>query len=452
MNQAHSPATAARPKSKMKWIIIGGTLLLVVLIGAGVAANRNKDRGIAVTTEKATVRTITQVVTATGKIRPEVEVKISPEVAGEIVELPVKEGQTVQRGDLLVRIKPDFYQAQLEQQEAALSSTKAASVLSQARLTKAEEDYRQSQDLYAKKLISDADYLSVKTNVEVARADFASSLAQIRRAEGSLSQAADQLSKTAIYAPMDGTVSSLSSEAGERVVGTGQFAGTEIMRVANLDSMEVRVKVNENDIVNVKVGDVARITIDAFPGRTFKGEVKEIASAALTVGQNTLEEVTNFEVRVRITDKDVRLRPGMSANTDIETRTAENVVAVPIQAVTVRSREGAKTIDQLTEEREKKARETKGEGAAAAVNERQQRERERADREALQRVVFVRDGDKVKQVVVETGIADSSHMEIKSGLNEGDEVVSGSFTVITRTLKDGSAIRIERPRTDKAKK
>ncbi len=445
MNQ--SPSTpVSRRKSKMKWIVIGGSLLLVALVVAGLSSNRNKDRGIMVTTEKAVVKTITQVVTATGKIRPEVEVKISPEVAGEIIELPVKEGQSVRRGDLLVRIKPDFYQAQLEQQEAALSSAKAASVLSQARLTKAEQDYRQAQELHGVKLISDSDHLAAKTNVEVARADFASSQAQIRRAEGSVNQAADQLSKTAIYAPTDGTVSSLSSEVGERVVGTGQFAGTEIMRVANLDSMEVRVRVNENDIINVKVGDPARITIDAFPGRRFNGEVKEIASAALTSGQNTQEEVTNFEVRVRITDKELRLRPGMSANTDIETLTVENVVAVPIQSVTVRSREGAKTIEQLTQERERKARENQGEGAAAVVNERQQRESERADREALQRVVFVREGDKVKQVPVETGVADSTHMEIKSGLAEGTEVVSGSFSVITRTLKDGSSIRVERAR------
>jgi HlyD family secretion protein len=452
MNQA-SPSSPVPRKSRKKWILIGASILLIVLIAGAAAFGRKKESGVMVTTDKAVIKTITQVVTATGKIRPEVEVKISPEVAGEIIELPVKEGQAVSRGDLLVRIKPDFYQAQLEQQQAALSSAQAASVLSQARLTKAEQDHRQAQDLYTQRLISDADFLNATTNLNVARADFASSQAQIRRAEGSVNQVADQLSKTAIYAPMDGTVSSLSSEAGERVVGTGQFAGTEIMRIANLADMEVRVKVNENDIVNVKVGDAARITIDAFPGRRFDGQVKEIASAALTVGQNTQEEVTNFEVRVRITDKTIALRPGMSANTDIETKTVKDVVAVPIQSVTVRSREGAKTIDQLAADREKKARETKGDGAASAVNERQQRESERADREALQRVVFLRDGNKVKQVPVETGIADSTHMEIKSGLKEGDEVVSGSFSVITRTLKDGSVIRLEKPKAaDKAKK
>lgn len=457
--EATQPAAATKPapaKSKSKkplWFILGGVALVAVLAVAATMKNRGKNQATLVTTDKAITKTITQIVTATGKVRPEVEVKISPEVSGEIIELPVKEGQAVARGDLLVRIKPDFYQAQLEQQQAALASARAASVLSQARLVKAEADFKQADELYQRQLISDAEFTVARTNLNVAKADYESSLAQIRRAEGSVSQAEDQLSKTAIYSPMDGTVSSLTSEAGERVVGTGQFAGTEIMRIANLSDMEVRVKVNENDIVNVKVGDTARIAVDAYPGRRFSGSVKEIASAALTVGQNTQEEVTNFEVRVRITDKDVQFRPGMSANTDIETQTVQNVVAVPIQSVTVRSREGAKTIEQLAADREKKARETKGEGAAAAVNERQQRDAERSDREALQRVVFVRDGAKVKQVPVETGIADSTHMEIKSGVKVGDEVVSGSFSVITRTLKDGSAVRVEPPKSaGKAKK
>jgi HlyD family secretion protein len=280
----------------------------------------------------------------------------------------------------------------------------------------------------------------------VAAANYENALAQIRRTEGLLSQSRDQLSKTAITSPMDGAVSSLTSEVGERVVGTGSFAGTEIMRVANLDDMEVRVNVNENDVVNVKVGDKARITIDAYPGRKFAGVVKEIASAARTVGQNTQEEVTNFQVKIRIGDKDLRVRPGMSANVDIETKTVEDVIAVPIQAVTVRSREGNKTIEQLASERDKKAKESQGEGSANAINEKQQRERERADREALLRVVFVPNGETVKMVPVETGISDTMHMEIKSGLKAGDTVVSGPFGVITRSLKDGAKFRIEKPK------
>jgi HlyD family secretion protein len=210
--------------------------------------------------------------------------------------------------------------------------------------------------------------------------------------------------------------------------------------------MEVRVNVNENDVVNVKVGDSAKITIDAYPGRKFLGIVKEIASAARTVGMNTQEEVTNFQVKIRVVDKGVSIRPGMSANVDIETKTVENVIAVPIQAVTVRSREGKKTIEELATDREKKAKETQGEGSAAAVNERQQKERERTDRDSLQRVVFVKQGAQVKMVTVETGIGDTMHMEIKSGIKAGDEVVSGPFSVITRTLKQDSKVRIEPPK------
>lgn len=445
--QAGAPAASAPPrKSRARWII-----LLVILVGTAVGGamyykSKNEVKSIAVTTEKSVTKTITQTVNATGKIQPEVEVKISPEVSGEIIELTVREGAPVKKGDLLVRIKADNYLYQLEQQEANLVAAKAGAVQARAQLLKSKDDFKRTEDLFKQKLMSESDFNAAKTTVDVAEANLDNALAQIRRTEGLLAQARDLLSKTTIVAPTDGTVSSLTSEAGERVVGTGTMAGTEIMRVANLNDMEVRVNVNENDVVNVKVGDKARITIDAYPGRKFAGTVKEIASAARTTGQNTQEEVTNFQVKIRVADKDVRLRPGMSANVDIETKTVENVVAVPIQSVTVRSREGSKTIEQLATDREKKAKETQGEGSANAVNERQQRDRERADREALQRVVFEVSGETVKMVVVETGIGDTSHMEIKSGLAAGTEVVSGPFSVITRQLKDGTKIRIEKPK------
>ena len=439
-------------RSKARWFIILGLVLLVVAGTGYYFKRKNADKGFVVTTEKAVVKTITQVVNATGKIQPEVEVKISPEVAGEIIELTVREGSAVKKGDVLVRIKPDNYRYQVEQQEANLVAAKATSVQARAQLAKTKDDLKRAEDLFKKNLLTESDYNGAKTTVEVAEANYENALAQIRRTEGLLSQSRDQLSKTAIASPTDGAVSSLTSEVGERVVGTGSFAGTEIMRVANLDDMEVRVNVNENDVVNVKVGDKARITIDAYPGRKFAGSVKEIASAARTTGQNTQEEVTNFQVKIRINDKELRLRPGMSANVDIETKTVENVVAVPIQSVTVRSREGAKTIEQLASEREKKSKETQGEGSANAVNEKQQRDRERADREALLRVVFLRNGEAVKMVPVETGIGDTMHMEIKSGVKEGDEVVSGPFSVITRSLKDGSKIRFEKPKKKEEEK
>jgi HlyD family secretion protein len=447
-----SPARPQSNQSRRKYYVIAG---IFVLLGAGAvfyAKQRNAGKATVVTVEKALVKTITQIVSANGKIQPEVEVKISPEVSGEIVELPFKEGSSVKKGDLLLRIKPDTYQAQVEQQEAGLLAARAAAEQSKAQLTKAKEDRERSAALFARNLIPDSEATRTRTEVEVAQASYDSALAQIRRAEGQLKQSRDQLDKTTLYAPIDGTVSLLNSERGERVVATGQFAGTEVMRVADLARMEVRVNVNENDVVNVKVGDRARISIDAYPNRKFAGLVKEIASSAKTTGAGSQEEVTNFQVKIRISESGVALRPGMSANADIETQTVTNVVAVPIQSVTVRSREGAKTIEQLAEDRDRKARENQGDGAAAAVNEKQQSDRERADREALQRVVFVRSGDTVKQVAVVTGIGDTSHIEIKSGLKAGDEVVTGSFSIITRTLKDGSAIRIEPPKTAAAKK
>jgi len=439
-------------KSRLKYSLIGGILLLLGIGGAIVATRRNADKATVVTIEKALVKTITQIVSATGKIQPEVEVKISPEVSGEIVALPFKEGAAVKKGDLLLSIRPDNYQAQVEQQEAGLLAARATAEQNKAQLSKAREDLERSVTLSARNLIAESEATKTRTDVEIAQASYDSALAQIRRAEGQLKQSRDQLEKTTLYAPIDGTVSLLNSERGERVVATGQFAGTEVMRVADLERMEVRVNVNENDVVNVKVGDLARISIDAYPSRKFAGLVKEIASSAKTTGAGSQEEVTNFQVKIRISEPGVALRPGMSANADIETKTAENVVAVPIQSVTVRSRDGAKTIEQLAEDRDRKDRESQGDGAAASVNEKQQSDRERADRLALQRVVFVRSGDTVKQVSVETGIGDTSHIEIKSGLKAGDEVVTGSFSVITRTLKDGSAIRIEPSRTEAAKK
>jgi HlyD family secretion protein len=410
---------------------------------------------LTVTTEKAVIRTITHLVTATGKVQPETEVAISPEVSGELIALPIKEGQPVKKGDIILRIKPDFYAAQVDQQEAALTSSKAASVLSKANLEKSEQDFQRANDLYKKKLISDSDYTTAKTNVEVARADFDSSIAQIRRTEGALNQYRDQLEKTTMYAPMDGTVSVLNSEVGERVVGTGQFSGTEVMRIADLNHMEVRVKVNENDIVNVKIGDHTAISVDAFPGRKFDGTVSEISSSALTTGTggassnqaalaaSASDEVTNFLVRIRITDKEAHLRPGMSGTVDIETETVKDVIAVPIQSVTVRA-EGGKTSEELQAQRSKEAKERSG-NDLEVVKERQEAKR---TLEKLQRVVFLRQGDIVKLRPVETGVADNTYIEVKSGVKTGDEVVSGSYAAISRTLKDGAKILVEKKKKE----
>ena len=439
---------AKKKRSRLAlYLVIAGVVVIALVVAA--ISKRKAERGIVrVTTEKAVVKTITQLVSATGKVQPEVEVKIAPEVSGEIIQLPLREGNSVKKGDLLVSIKPDNYRFAVDQAEASLAATKAAYVDSQARLAKALEDYKRSQDLFERHLISDSDFTAAKTTADSAQADLESAQANIRQREGSLRQSNDMLNKTTIYSPIDGTVSSRSNEVGERVTATGSYGAVEVLRVADLTNMEVRVNINENDIVNVKVGDKAKVTIDAFPNRKFDAVVKEIGSAAKVTGQGTQDEVTNFQVRIRILDKDVPLRPGMSANADVETQTAENVVAVPIQSVTVRSREGAKTIDDLATDRTKNADEMKGDNAAAAVNEKQQKQAERADREKLNRVVFVRNGDAVKMVSVETGIADTTHMEIKSGVKEGDEVVSGSFSAITKTLKNDMKVKVDAPKKD----
>ena len=451
-SQPGSHAAAAPKKSKIKWFILLG-IVVAAGLGAGIYfKKKSQGQAVTITTEKAVTKTITQIVSATGKVQPEVEVKIAPEVSGEVITLGFREGAVVKKGELLLAIKPDSYQAQVEQMEAGLLSARATAVQAKAQLLKMQDDLKRNEDLFAKKLLSESDINAARTSVEVAQANLASAEAQIRRTEGSLNQARDQLTKTIIYSPIDGKVSALSTEVGERVAGTGSYGGAEVMRVADLGNMEVRVNINENDIVNVKVDDKAKISIDAFPDRKFEGRVKEIGSAAKVTGMNTQDEVTNFLVKIRILDKDAPLRPGMSANADIETRTVENVVAVPIQSVTVRSKEGAKTMEQVAADREKKAKENKGEGAAAAVNEKQQKQAEKTDRENLQRVVFVRHGDKVKMTKVETGVQDTTHIEIKSGLAAGDEVVSGSFGVITRTLKDGSDVRLEPPKKKEEKK
>ena len=462
MSQPTSPVPVPPPvpkkrKNKAKlWIILGTVTVAVIAGGVIYKAKNAGEQPTVVTIEKAAVRTVTQLVTATGKVQPEVEVRISSEVAGELVSIPVKEGQAVKRGDVVARIKPDFYQAQVDQGEASLSAARAASVLSKAQLTKAESDFKRAQQLWDKQLISEADNIAAFTTLEVAKADFDSSLAQIRRTEGSLNQAKDQINKTTVYAPMDGTISSLSCKEGERVLGTGQFAGTEIMRVADLGSMEVRVKVNENDIVNVKLGDVAIVSIDAFPSRKFSGKVYEISNSALSAGASgsnaaamaasASDEVTNFLVKIRITDTESKLRPGMSATVDISTQTAPNVMTVPIQSVTVRD-EGGKTTEDLRTEKSKQAQERSGNDLEVSS----EKDSARRDREKLKRVVFVKDGEKVKKVQVETGIADNTYIEVKSGIKEGDEVVSGSYAAISRKLKDGSKVTIEKPKPEEKK-
>lgn len=448
-------ASSVTKKSKTKYVVMGAILLVSVLGVVGYIKSKKAEVDQVVTVEKATVKTITQLVTATGKIQPETEVKISPEVAGEIIAIPVIEGQTIKKGTLLVRIKPDAYQAQLEQQEASLASAKATAVLGKAQLVKANQDFAQSEELHKKNLISEADYIATKTLLEVAQANVENYQAQIRRNEASLSQSRDQLNKTTIYAPMDGSISSLTSEVGERVVAQSSFTGTEIMRVADLTNMEVRVKVNENDIVSVKLGDKTVISIDAFPGRKFVGTVYEISSSAQGAGGSGAgsnqalnnDEVTNFLVKIRIADRNLKLRPGMSATVDIETQTVDNVISVPVQSVTVRAASG-KTSEDLQKEKAKETREKSGNDLDVA----NEREEARRNKVKLDRVVFVKKGDIVELRKVETGIADNTSIEIKNGVKSGEDVVSGSYAAISRKLKDGAKVQLEKFKSEEDKK
>src|SRR5713101_3230491 len=377
MHQAIStPAVAGSPKKRRsrrkRKILIGAAGAALLLIIALVVAGK-REKPIPVTTEKAVLRTILQTVSATGKVQPETEVKISPEVAGEIIELPVEDGKRVKQGDLLVRIKPDSYKALVEQQEAAISAAKATNLQQKATMLKTEHDFKRAEDLFTKKLISEQEYNAAEAAYDVAKNTYESSLHEIERAQAGSSQARDQLSKTTIYSPIDGTVTVLNSKQGERLVATNQFAGTEVMRVADLAHMQAVVDVNENDVVNVKLGDKASVKIDAYGDRKFKGVVQQIANTGKTTGTGTQEEVTNFEVKIRIDDHDVGLRPSLSCTADIETNMVKDAVAVPMQSVTIRAGDSNLSPEEIEKQKQKVAARDKGENSADYVNERQEK-------------------------------------------------------------------------------
>ena len=448
MHQAlTSPQLAQEAKKRRsrrrRYIIFGsvGTILLLI-IGFIIASKREKP--IPVITEKAVRRTILQTVSATGKIQPETEVKISPEVAGEITELPVEDGMQVRKGDLLVKIKPDSYKALLEQQEAAISAARATNLQQKATMLKTEQDFKRAEDLFNKKLISEQEYNAADAAHDVAKNTYESSLHEIERAQASSSQARDQLSKTTIYSPMDGTVTVLNSKLGERLVATNQFAGTEVMRVADLNHMQAMVDVNENDVVNVKLGDKASVKIDAYSDRKFKGVVQQIANTGKTTGAGTQEEVTNFEVKIRIDDHDVALRPGLSCTADIETNMVKDAVAVPMQSVTIRTGDSNLSPEEIEKQKQMIAARDKDDNKAEFNNERLEKQAQKEEREKLAKVVFVKNGNKAHMVKVTTGIADDSYMEIKSGIQPGDEVISGSYSAISRKLKDGAKVKIDK--------
>lgn len=436
--------TDKKPRRKRTRWIIGGVVLLILLFivsrflfGGGPAASYAE-------TAPAELREITQVVTASGKVQPEIEVKISPDVSGEIIELPVREGDNVRQGDLLVRIKPDFYTAQVEQAEAGVLQAEANKAQRRASLLNAEAALKRQQELMERNAISASEFELSETQYEVEKASFEAAEFAVQSAAARLREAREQLSKTIIYSPMTGTVSQLNVELGERVVGTSQMAGTEMMRVAQLERMELEVDVNENDVVNVSIGDSAHVEIDAHPDRIFQGIVTEIANSARITNAGSQEQVTNFPVKIRlmavrdsgqaaasapeeVISEEIPLvetlpavlRPGMSGNVDIFTETINEAIAVPIQAVTVRDLNQVNEPDSATD----------GPPAAPVAQE-----------EDLRRVVFVVEEGKAQMVAVETGIADDTHVEIKSGLREGDLVVTGPYSLVSRDLAPGQEI------------
>jgi HlyD family secretion protein len=301
--------------------------------------------------------------------------------------------------------------------------------------------------MFAKKTISIQEYNAAQAAYDVAKNTYESSLHEIERAQAGSSQAREQLSKTTVYSPIDGTVTILNSKLGERIVATGQFAGTEVMRVADLGHVEARVDVNENDVVNVKGNDKANVKIDAYGDRKFHGTVYQIANTGKTTGAGTQEEVTNFEVKIRIDDHDVTLKPGLSCTADIETNMVKDVVAVPMQAVTIRTGDSNLSPEEIEKKKQKTAQRDKGDNSADYVNERQEKATQKEEHEKIAKVVFLKKGSKAQMVKVTTGISDDTYMEIKSGVQPGDEVISGSYSAISRKLKDGAKLTYDKEAT-----
>ena len=439
---------------KLFFLFVAGIILLISVISL---KSCSQDGLLNVTVEKASKGTIIETVSANGKIQPEVEVKLSPDVSGEIVELPVKEGALVKKGDLLIKIRPDQYVSNMERMEASLNTSKANLSNSKARLEQvkaqfenAESSFKRSKKLFDQGAISQADFDAARAAYEGSRSDVNASGESVKAAEfnvksseASLKEANDNLSRTSIYSPVTGTVSKLNVELGERVVGTTQMAGTELMRIANLNEMEVSIDVNENDIVRVKLNDTSLIEVDAYVDRTFKGIVTEIANSANVNGISS-DQVTNFAVKIRVLQESYKdlldeknpsyspFRPGMSATVDIQTKAAKKIIMVPIQSVTTR-------MDTLETEKTKEPKKEK-DGELEVKNLKE----EKIDKDKKikpEECIFVFKDGIAKMVKVKTGIQDANNIEIISGLKEGEEIITGPYVAVSRFLKDGTEVK-----------
>ncbi len=418
-------------------VIVVAIVGLLVLSKKGVIGNKNKGKEVEIATTKAGV--IVETVSATGKIQPETEIKISSMVSGEIIALPVKEGQVVKKGDLLVKINPDLYTSSYNRTVAGLSQTKAGLTQADAQFKEALASYNRSKTLFDKGIISKADWDKAYAAFDVAKAVKESAYYNVKSASATVSEAKDNLGRTTIYAPADGTISKLGVELGERVLGTQQMTGTEIMRVANLNNMEVEVDVNENDIVKISVGDSAKVAVDAYLKKEFKGIVTSISNSASTA--LTADQVTNFKVKVRIVKDSYAdllvgkpttyspFRPGMTATVDIITNTKSNILTIPISAVVVKA-------DTLAN---KPIEAKEGDGNEKPMP--------KSDKKL--ECVFVKNGNKAKIRIVKTGIQDDANIEILSGLKTGDIIITGPYNLVSKELNSGDFIFVL---TDEKKK
>ncbi|MFC4209640.1 efflux RND transporter periplasmic adaptor subunit [Pedobacter lithocola] len=429
---------------KLKHILITIGVILVILVGLKLAGVIGGDKTEKVTTEKASERTVVETVTASGKIQPETEVKLSSEVSGEVVELKVKEGDIVKAGQLLCKVRPDVLQSGYERTVASFNAQKASVaaaqqqlIQNQANFANSEATYKRNVELFNKKVISASEFDAAKAAYLTAKANLASAKENVTGAKYTLEQtganvkeAGANLAKTTIYAPVDGVVSKLSIELGDRILGTSQMAGTEIMRISNLSSMEVNVDVNENDITRVKVGDKSSIEVDAFSDKKFRGVVTEIASSSTAVGTTTstsVDQVTNFSVKIRITEElsgkqQSIFRPGMSATVDIESESLKGL-SVPIQAI-------------FTDNKNKSA-----EASAESGNqESSDKQKSKLADKTVKQFVYVLNGTKVKQTEVTTGIQNDQFIIVKSGIKAGQEIVTGPYSAIQNKLKDGMVV------------
>jgi len=443
----------ARNKTRRKVLIFSAISLVLIGLTAG-AIFRKREVIITVQTEKVGRRSLTELVVANGKIQPVVQVVISPEVAGEIIELPVREGQVVKKGQLLVQIKPDNYKAGKNSGEATYKSALAGINQAKAELAKAEMEFKRHDELFKNKLVSDSMYQEIQTLYEVAKLRYESSIHQSDQAKFALDRAIDDLAKTTIVSPIDGTVTRLKSQLGERVLGTSFNMGTEIMTIANLEDMEARVDIGEIDVVLIAVGQNARLEVDAFKDSKFTGTVTEIANASKGLGAlnermgggggGQQQEATKFEVKIRIQEREL-FRPGMSVMAEIETRYRTNVLCVPIQSVTTR-------LPKKEDEKYKqKAEEALMNSVASATTNGPVPVKTNSTRNAEGKkageapkpieVVFAVEGDRIKMLPVKRGISDDAYVEITEGVSEGQEVVSGGYKAINRELEDGKRIK-----------